>query len=146
MNRLSLDRRAAIIRALVDGNSVRATGRICGAAKGTILSLLADVGEACFAYQHVKHVNLKCERVQIDEIWSFVGAKEKNVLPEKKLSQSWGDAWTWVAIDADTKLVPMWAVAPRHWEVRRVSWRILLRAWRAASSLPPMALCSTNKP
>lgn len=114
MDRLSLERRAAIIRALVDGNSVRATGRICGAAKGTILTLLADVGEACFAYQHAKHVNLKCERVQIDEIWSFVGAKEKNILPEKKLSQSWGDAWTWVAIDADTKLVPMWAVAPRH--------------------------------
>lgn len=114
MNRLSLDRRAAIIRALVDGNSVRATGRIAGAAKGTILSLLADVGEMCFAYQHAKHVNLTCERIQMDEIWSFVGAKEKNTTPDKKIDQSWGDVWTWVAICADTKLVPMWYVAPRH--------------------------------
>lgn len=113
MNRLSVERRAAIIRALVDGNSVRATGRIVGAAKGTILSLLEQVGQACFVYQHARHVNLTCERIQIDEIWSFVGAKERNATPDKKLG-GWGDAWTWVAICADTKLVPMWAIAPRH--------------------------------
>lgn len=116
MNRLSLERRAQIISALVDGNSVRATGRICGAAKGTILSLIADLGVACDAFQRSRHVNLKCERIQVDEIWSFVGAKEKNTRPEKKRDLAWGDAWTWVALDADTKLVPTWAVAPRHYQ------------------------------
>jgi IS1 family transposase len=114
MNRLSLERRAALIRALVDGNSVRATGRIVGAAKGTILSLLADVGTACDAYQRSRHINLPCERIQVDEAWSFIGAKDKNASYEKKKAQSWGDAWTWVAICADTKLVPTWMVAPRH--------------------------------
>lgn len=114
MNRLSVERRAAIIRALIDGNSVRATGRIVGAAKGTILSLLADVGNVCDAYQRSHHINLKCERIQVDEAWSFIGSKEKNTKPDKKLALNWGDAWTWVAIDADTKLVPTWAVAPRH--------------------------------
>lgn len=109
-----VERRAQIIIALVDGNSVRATSRIVGAAKGTILSLLADVGVACLAYQRSRHIDLACERIQVDEMWSFVGAKEKNASYEKKVNAGFGDAWTWVAIDADTKLVPMWMVAPRH--------------------------------
>jgi IS1 family transposase len=116
MNRLSIARRAQIIAALVDGNSVRATCRIVGAAKGTVLSLVADIGAACLAYQYEQHVNLTCQRIQMDEIWSFVGAKEKNTTREKKAAESWGDVWTWVAICADTKLVPMWLVAPRHLE------------------------------
>src|SRR5687767_6804084 len=114
MNRLSLERRAAIIRALIDGNSVRATCRIIGAAKGTVLSLVAEIGTACDAYQRSRHIDLPCERIQVDEVWSFVGAKEKNASYEKKVNGGWGDAWTWVAIDADTKLVPTWMVAPRH--------------------------------
>lgn len=114
MNRLSVERRARIIAALVEGNSVRATCRQVGAAKGTVLSLLADVGVACLAFQRSRFIDLPCERIQADEIWSFVGAKEKNTHPDKKLAQSWGDAWTWVAICADTKLVPTWLVAPRH--------------------------------
>src|SRR5688500_2472190 len=113
MNRLSVGRRAAIIRALIDGNSVRAAGRIVGAAKGTILSLIREVGTACAAFQRSRHIDLTCERIQVDEIWSFVGSKEKNTHPDKKMG-GWGDAWTWVAIDADTKLVPTWMVAPRH--------------------------------
>lgn len=114
MNRLSVEQRARVVAALIDGNSVRATCRITGTAKGTVLTLVRDLGEACYNYQFARHVNLPCERIQVDEIWSFVGAKEKNVTREKKLSQQWGDAWTWVAIDADTKLVPCWMVAPRH--------------------------------
>lgn len=127
MNRLGLERRAQIISALVDGNSVRATGRIVGAAKGTILSLLAQIGETCFAYQYAKHVNLPCERIQMDEIWSFVGAKEKNATPERKAKDSWGDVWTWTAICADTKLVPIWQIAPRHLQAAEYFMRDLAR-------------------
>jgi len=80
MNRLSLERRAEIISALIEGNSVRATGRLMNAAKGTILSLVADVGNVCDAYQRSRHVNLSCERIQVDEIWSFIGSKQKKSL------------------------------------------------------------------
>lgn len=114
MNRLSAERRARVVAALVDGNSIRATCRITGTAKGTVLSLVADLGSACLAYQQSRMIDLPCERIQADEIWSFVGAKEKNTVPEKKAKQHWGDAWTWVAICADTKLVPCFHVAPRH--------------------------------
>lgn len=114
MNKLSPERRAQIIGALVEGNSVRATCRMTGAAKGTVLSLLEEIGNVCLAYQRSHHINLRCERVQADEIWAFVGAKEKNTRPEKKMADAWGDAWTWVAMCADTKLAITWLTAPRH--------------------------------
>jgi hypothetical protein len=112
MNRLSIAKRVAVISALVEGCSVRSTSRLTGVAKGTILRLLADVGDACarFHDQHVR--DLKCRRIQCDEIWSFVGAKAKNATDEQKAA-GWGDAWTWVGMDADTKLVASYMVAPR---------------------------------
>ena len=89
--------------ALVEGVSVNATVRMTGAAKMTVLKLLNALGCACAAYHH-KHVrNVRVRRLQCDECWSFIGAKAKNTRPEKKL-QGWGDAWTWTAIDADSKL------------------------------------------
>ena len=103
MNRLSVADRTRIVAALVEGNSIRATCRMTGAAKNTVVKLLADLGKACAAY-HDAHVrNVPSKRVQCDEIWSFVGAKMKNV-PEDKAEQ-WGDVWTWTAIDADSKLM-----------------------------------------
>src|SRR5690349_14497459 len=112
MNRLPLAKRVAVISALVEGCSVRSTSRLTGVAKGTILRLLADVGEACARF-HGEHVRgLKCRRIQCDEIWSFVGAKAKNATPEQKAA-GWGDAWTWIGLDADTKLVVSYMVAPR---------------------------------
>jgi IS1 family transposase len=111
MNRLSTEQRARIIGCLVEGNSIRATVRMTGAAKNTISKLLLDLGSACSDYQDRVLRNLPCERVQVDEIWSFVGAKQKNVKPEH--SPDFGDAWTFVAIDADTKLVPSWWVGQR---------------------------------
>ena len=103
MNRLSEQKRTAVIAALVEGNSIRATVRMTGVAKNTVVKLLCDLGYACADY-HNKHVRgLKVRRLQADEIWCFVGSKKKNASDEKK-AQGWGDAWTWTAIDADTKL------------------------------------------
>jgi IS1 family transposase len=112
MNKLNTDKRSQIVAALVEGNSMRAVSRITGVARNTINTLLVDLGMACSAYQDKALRSLKCKRVQCDEIWSFVGAKEKNTTAEKK-REGWGDVWTWVAMDADTKLVPCWFVGNR---------------------------------
>ena len=116
MNRLSQDRQAQVVRALVEGNGINSTVRMTGVAKNTILKLLRDLGAACLKYQdeHLRNLNLR--HVQCDEIWEFCYAKEKNV-PENKQGQfGYGDVWTWVAIDADTKLVPSWLVGSRNAE------------------------------
>ena len=113
MNKLSPERRAQVISALVEGNSIRATCRMTGTAKGTVLKLLADVGEVCRDYQD-RHVRkLTTRRVQCDEIWAFCHAKEKNVPEEKKGQFGYGDVWTWTAIDADSKLVISWCLGGR---------------------------------
>lgn len=113
MNKLDIKKQSQIIAALVEGNSIRATCRMTGAAKGTVLKLLADVGKACSEYQHNAFRNLECKRIQCDEIWSFCYAKEKNVSPEKKGQLGYGDVYTWTAICADSKLVPSWYVGKR---------------------------------
>lgn len=113
MNKLSNSRRAQILRALVEGNSIRATCRMTGAAKGTVLKLLVDAGRACAAYQHAHLRDLPCARIQCDEIWSFVGAKQDNLTDEQRGQFGRGDVWTWTALDADTKLVPCWLVSTR---------------------------------
>lgn len=113
MNKLNNERRAQVIAALVEGCSINATVRMTGVAKNTILKLLADVGEACASYQDKVMRNLPCRRLECDEIWSFCYAKKKNVAPEKQGIFGYGDVWTWVAIDADTKLVPCWHVGRR---------------------------------
>jgi IS1 family transposase len=113
MNKLTLAKRAQIIGVLVEGNSINATCRITGAAKATVLKLLADVGAACADFQNKTLVNLPCKRIQCDEIWSFVGAKQKSVLQG---AAGYGDVWTWTAICADTKLIASWAVGSRDSE------------------------------
>lgn len=110
MNRLAPDKRAAILGALVEGNSIRATCRITGAAKNTVKKLLVNAGKACAAYQDKALRDLPCKRIQVDEIWSFCYAKAANVPKEHRGEFGYGDIWTWVAIDADTKLAPCWAV------------------------------------
>jgi IS1 family transposase len=116
MNKLTPERRAAVIRCLVEGNSIRATVRMTGAAKNTVAKLLVELGYACSEYQDRVLRNLNCQRVQCDEIWSFVGCKEKNVPEEKKGSGECGDVWTWTALDADTKLAVSWRVGGRDAE------------------------------
>jgi IS1 family transposase len=113
VNKLSIEQRTRIFAALVEGNSIRAIARMTGKSRNTIDKLLCDLGRACSEYQDKTFRNLQCQRIQCDEIWSFIGAKEKNTTIETK-AQGWGDVWTWVALDADTKLVPCWFIGERH--------------------------------
>jgi IS1 family transposase len=113
MNQLDTADRARIVAALVEGNGLRATARITGFARMTVEKLLRELGAACAKMQDEQLRNLPCKRVQCDEIWSFVYAKQKNVPADKQGQFGYGDVWTWVAIDADTKLVPSWRVGPR---------------------------------
>ena len=111
MNKLSREKRSQIIAALVEGNSIRATCRMTDSSKGAVTKLLVELGEACAEYQDKALRNLTCKRIQCDEIWGFVGKKQKQV--KETDGAGVGDMWTWVAIDADTKLVPCWLVGKR---------------------------------
>jgi IS1 family transposase len=98
---------------IFEGNSLRATARITGIARMTIEKLLKDLGTACMRYQDAALRNLPCKRIQVDEIWSFCCAKQKNVPLNKQGQFGYGDIWTWVAMDADTKLAISWLVDTR---------------------------------
>lgn len=111
MNKLSIEKRAQILNLLVEGSSLRATSRIAGVSINTVTKLLIDAGNTCQRFHDAKVLNLKSKRVQCDEIWSFVYAKEKNVPEEKK--DTAGDIWTWTALDADSKLIVSWYVGDR---------------------------------
>ena len=113
MNRLSTEKRAQIVGALVEGNSIRATVRMTGAAKNTVTKLLVDLGAACADYQDRTLRNLPCTTIECDEIWAFCYSKQKNVPEEHKGTFGYGDVWTWTALYADTKLVPSWLVGER---------------------------------
>lgn len=113
MNRLDTATRCQVIACLIEGNSIRATSRLTGVAINTVIKLAIDAGTACADYQDRTLRNLQCKRVQADEIWSFVGAKQKNVTEE---NGAVGDVWTWTAIDADTKLICTWAIGKRDWQ------------------------------
>ncbi|HLK69433.1 MAG TPA: DDE-type integrase/transposase/recombinase [Bryobacteraceae bacterium] len=113
MNRLDKAHQAQAIRCLIEGNSIRSTVRMTGVAKNTVVKLLVAVGSALSRYQDEKLRNLHCQRIQCDEIWSFVYARQKNVTSEIADPQIAGDVWTWTAIDAETKLIPCWLVGKR---------------------------------
>lgn len=113
MRKLSTDQRATILGALVEGNSVNATARLCGCSKVTVLRLLADAGTIA-ARWHDRHVrDLQAERVQADEIWSFVGCKDK---AKRAGASGLGSVWTWIALDADTKLAISYWLGSREQE------------------------------
>jgi IS1 family transposase len=121
MNRLDAETRCRVIASLVEGNSIRATVRMTGAAKNTVAKLLVELGEACAAYQDRVFHSLACKRVQVDECWAFCYAKQKNVTAEIAAKNPFaGDVWTWAAIDADTKLIPSWIVGPRDGVTARI--------------------------
>src|ERR1700686_3287590 len=112
MNTLTQDERVRVVAALVEGNSIRSTSRMTGFARNTVTKLLVDLGQACMSY-HDKYVrDVRVRRLQCDEIWAYVGAKAKNVSAQKK-EIGWGDVWTWVGIDADTKLVVSYLIGGR---------------------------------
>ena len=116
MNKLTRTARAQILGLMVEGMSMRAISRITGASKNTIVKLLEDAGEAFSDYQDRTLRNLTCKRLQVDEIWAFVYAKAKNAPTAKKAPDDAGDIWTWMAIDADTKLIPSFYVGSRDAE------------------------------
>ena len=116
MNKLDTKTRKLIIRCLVEGQSIRATARTADVSKNTVTKLLINAGKACADFQDKALRDLPCKRIQVDEIWSFVYAKEKNVKTAKAAPADAGDVWTWVAICADTKLVPSWRVGDRSGE------------------------------
>ncbi len=113
MNQLSIEKRAAVVKCLVDSASFRATSRITGVARNTVDKLFVELGQACIDFHNRTVRGLRCERVQCDELWSFCYAKEKNLPPEKQGIFGYGDVWTFVGIDAETKLVLSWLVGRR---------------------------------
>ena len=116
MNYLKPDKQALILRCLVDGSSIRAASRIAGVSKNTVLKLLVDAGAACSEYQDRNLRQLDCKRIEVDEIWSFVYAKARNVRRAENAPREAGDVWTWTAFDPDSKLVPSWLVGDRSVE------------------------------
>ena len=113
MNRLSSSKRATILNLLVEGVSLRTTARITDTSINTVTRLLVDAGNACAEYHDTAVRNVRAKRVQVDEIWTFTYAKDKNVPTAKAAPEGAGDTWTWTAIDADSKLVVSWLVGPR---------------------------------
>ena len=120
MNKLPRDKRIQIISLLVEGMSLRAVTRITGVSINTVTKLLIDAGKACSEFQSLTFRNLTCQRIQVDEIWAFCYAKQKNVETAKAAPEGAGDIWTWTAIDADTKLIPSWLVGDRSGETAKV--------------------------
>lgn len=117
-NVLKRDKQEAIIRCLVDGNSIRATERITGVHRDTIMRLMVRVGNGCAKVMDHELRSLTCERVQVDEIWGFIYKKQRHVGREDDITRV-GDVWTWVAIDADTKLIPSYLVGKRTSEAAK---------------------------
>src|SRR5438094_1722531 len=113
MNKLSREDRARILHLLCEGTSIRAVTRLTGASKKAVSKLMVDAGQAAAWYQDRVFRNLTCKRIQVDEIWAFVYAKQKNVATAKAAPVDAGDVWTWTAIDAETKLIPSWFVGGR---------------------------------
>ena len=112
MNRLSLARRTQIIGALVEGNSIRSTVRMTDTHRDTIMRLMVEVGTGCEKIMNDEMRDLTCKRIQVDEIWSYVGKKQREVTTADDKTRV-GDQWTFVAIDADTKLIPTYRVGKR---------------------------------
>ena len=113
MNKLPFESRAQILHLLCEGQSIRAVTRVTGVSKNTVTKLLINAGKVCTVYHDENVRNVEAKRVQVDEIWSFVYAKQRNVATAKRLDLAYGDVWTWTAIDADSKLILSYLVGGR---------------------------------
>jgi len=131
MNKLDKTERARILHLLCEGMSIRAITRTTGVSKTTISKLVVDAGQAAAWYQDRVFQGLTCKRIQVDEIWNFVYAKQKNVADAKAAPDGAGDVWTWTAIDADTKLMPAWFVGSR--DAESAAWFMTDLAFRLAN-------------
>lgn len=116
MNKLTSSERARIIHLLCEGSSIRSVTRLLNVGKNTVTRLMIDAGKACSAYHDETVRGVKSKRVQVDELWSFTYAKQKNVATAKKAPEGAGDTWTWTALDADSKFIISWFVGGRDGE------------------------------
>jgi hypothetical protein len=115
MNTLSNEKKTQVLAALIEGNSIRATVRMASVAKKTVMRLLVEMGMFCADYHDRVFRNLNCRRLQLDELWGFNYCKQKNVTPEiAERVPTAGDVWLWIALDAETKLVPCWRLGDRN--------------------------------
>ncbi len=129
MNKLSPADRAKVLHLLCEGSSIRSVTRLLNVGKNTVIRLMIDAGRACAAYHDEHSRNLQPKRIQVDEIWSFTYAKEKNVASAKAAPEGAGDTWTWTALDADTKFIASWFVGGRdgecaEWFIRDLAGRL----------------------
>ncbi len=116
MNKLSPADRAKVLHLLCEGSSIRSVTRLMNVGKNTVIRLMIDAGKACAAYHDEHARNLQSKRIQVDEIWSFTYAKQKNVATAKAAPEGAGDTWTWTALDADSKFIASWFVGGRDGE------------------------------
>src|SRR5438477_3793800 len=105
MGKLPLDTSVDAGNSLVEVSALRSISRVCDVSINTVTKLLVDAGRVCAAFHDAKVRDVKARRVQVDEIWSFAYAKQKNVAAAKRQDMAYGDTWTWAAIEADTKLI-----------------------------------------
>src|ERR1044071_10193059 len=119
MNQLDAAKRAQVLAALCEGNSIRSICRMFGVGKNTVARLLIQAGAACAVYQDQALQNLQCTKIQCDEIWSYIGAKDKNLSTEKQGTFGMGSVWTWVGMDADSKLICSWMIGDRGADAAR---------------------------
>ncbi len=119
MNTISIERKVTILSLLAEGASIRSTERVTGVHRDTIMRLLVDVGERCQEFLDQEMVNLRVSKLQVDEIWSFVGKKEKRLVGEEKNNQFLGDQYVFVALDADTKLCLAHRLGKRNGQLAR---------------------------
>jgi len=113
MNKLPLDKRVQILTMLVEGSSLRSISRVCGVSINTVTKLLVDAGHACAVFHDINVRKVASKKIQCDEIWSFCYAKKRNVPTAKAAPEGAGDAWTFSALDADSKLMVSWMVGAR---------------------------------
>jgi IS1 family transposase len=113
MNKLPIQKRVQILSLLCEGVSMRSISRVVDVSINTVAKMLVNAGEACATFHDEKVRGVASKRVQVDEIWSFCAAKQKNVPSMKKPVDGAGDVWTWTALDADSKLIVQWFVGAR---------------------------------
>ncbi|MCG3148818.1 MAG: IS1 family transposase ISNisp5 [Verrucomicrobiae bacterium] len=113
MNKLTTQKRAQVISCLIEGCSMRSTVRMTGVCKRTVARLVVEAGEACAKYHDGIMRNLNCKVLQVDEVWSFTYCKQANIPKGMEGKKGIGDTWTWVAIDANSKLIPAYRVGSR---------------------------------
>ena len=108
---LAKEKQVAVVAALAEGSSIRSIERMTGINRNTIMNLGVRIGQGCAVLLNEKMRNLQCNFLQFDEIWGFIGKKQKHVQPMD--DPQLGDVWTFCAIDAETKIVPAFKVGKR---------------------------------